>query len=113
MCISPVRNFALTIHLNTDCSPELKVLSVPKCDCRSVALQLLQRGLFPCAPESPTLAVDMSLLEHVKDLFLRLPPNITGWCDTLEAFLGKRKYKLKTRVSVNDTLSLFMFLSHL
>lgn len=52
----------------------------------------------------------MSLLEHVKDLFLRLPPNITGWCDTLESFLGKCKYKLKTWVGVSNMFSLFMIL---
>lgn len=40
------------------------------------------------------------MLELVNELFVRSPPNITGWCDTLEAFLGNRKYKLKTKVSI-------------
>jgi hypothetical protein len=39
------------------------------------------------------------MLEYVNELFVRSPPNTTAWCATLEAFLGNRKYKLKTRVS--------------
>jgi len=38
------------------------------------------------------------MLEFVRELFVRMPPNTTSWCDTLEIFLGKRSYKLTTRV---------------
>ncbi|KII86537.1 hypothetical protein PLICRDRAFT_78128, partial [Plicaturopsis crispa FD-325 SS-3] len=40
------------------------------------------------------------LLEFVQNLFVRMPPNTTAWCDTLEAFLGNRGYKLTTRDSI-------------
>lgn len=74
----------------------IKVIQI--CSC-SAALHLLSRGLFPCAPTEPSLAVDLNMLELVNELFVRSPPNITGWCDTLEAFLGNRRYKLKTKVN--------------
>lgn len=77
----------------------LELLEIRVCACTTAALQLLNRGLFPCAPVAPTLAVDMKLLELVRELFLRMPPNVTAWCDTLESFLGERRYKLATRVS--------------
>lgn len=67
------------------------------CSC-AAPLHLLRLGLFPCAPVRPTLAVDLNMLEYVKELFVRSPPNITAWCDTLEAFLGNRKYKVSTKV---------------
>lgn len=38
------------------------------------------------------------MLDFARELFLRLAPNNTGWCDTLESFLNSRKYKLHTRV---------------
>jgi len=67
------------------------------CSCMA-ARQLLSRGLFPCAPKQPSLAVDLNMLDFVRELFLRSPPNNTAWCDTLDGFLAKRKYKLKTMV---------------
>ncbi|RDB18751.1 hypothetical protein Hypma_014627 [Hypsizygus marmoreus] len=66
------------------------------CSC-AAPLHLLRLGLFPCAPVRPTLAVDMKMLEYVEELFVRSAPNITAWCDTLEAFLGNRNYKVKTK----------------
>lgn len=77
---------------------ELQAIEINTCQCGPAALQLLSRGFFPCAPIAPTLAVDVKMLEFVQDLFIRMPPNKTAWCDTLEAFLGKRAYKLTTRV---------------
>lgn len=38
------------------------------------------------------------MLDFARELFLRLAPNTTGWCDTLESFLNTRKYKLQTKV---------------
>lgn len=70
-----------------------------RCKCLSLPLRLLQLGLFPCTPFEPRLAVDLQMLEFVKGLFLRLPPNMTAWCDTLECFLEERNYSLETRVS--------------
>jgi len=68
------------------------------CSCKPLALQLLSRGLFPCAPLEPSLAVDLNMLEFVQSLFVHAAPNITAWCDTLEAFLSARNFKLTTRV---------------
>jgi len=69
------------------------------CTCKDVALQLLGRGLFPCAPIQPTLAVDLQMLDFVRELFVNAAPNMTAWCATLEGFLSARKFKLTTRVS--------------
>jgi hypothetical protein len=57
-------------------------------------------GLFPCAPIAPTLAVSVSLLELVRELFLRVAPNVTGWCSALESVLRKKGYKLTGEVGV-------------
>ena len=38
------------------------------------------------------------MLEFVNELFVNAAPNTTAWCETLEAFLGNRRYKLTTRV---------------
>lgn len=68
------------------------------CTCTEPALQLLSSGLFPCAPSLPTLAVDLQMLDFVRELFVNTAPNLTAWCDTLEGFLDSRKFKLTTRV---------------
>lgn len=73
------------------------------CSC-AAPLHLMRMGLFPCAPVRPTLAVDLNMLDYVTELFVRSPPNITAWCDTLEAFLGNRRYKVATRVSFLELL---------
>ena len=74
-------------------------MKIHYCQCYPAPLQLLQRGLFPCTPTAPTLAVDLKMLEFTCKLFLRVAPNNTAWCDALESFLGGCKYKLTTRVS--------------
>ncbi|KAJ3474207.1 hypothetical protein NLI96_g12591 [Meripilus lineatus] len=78
----------------------LKEIELRVCPCAPAAHQLMQRALFPCAPVFPTLAVDLSLLKFVKSLFLRLPPNMTGWCEALEEFLESRGYRLGTQLSL-------------
>ncbi|KAF9224600.1 hypothetical protein BS17DRAFT_795522 [Gyrodon lividus] len=47
-------------------------------------LQLMALGLFGCAPVSPSLAVDLHVLELVKALFVRMTPNMSGWSEALE-----------------------------
>lgn len=76
----------------------LQVVDLKLCKCSPSAQQLVNMGLFPCAPLSPSLAVDISLLQFTQALFVRLPPNTTSFCDTLEYFLECRGYKLTTRV---------------
>lgn len=64
------------------------------------AVQLVERGLFPCAPHAPSLAVEFRMLDFVSKLFVRMAPNATAWCDTLETVLDGRGFKLDTRVSL-------------
>ncbi|KAH9828839.1 uncharacterized protein C8Q71DRAFT_859379 [Rhodofomes roseus] len=78
----------------------LEVLDLKICSCLPAPIQLLSRGLFPCAPQVPTLAVDIPLLQFTRALFVRVPPNTTSFCDTLEAFLESHHYKLRTRESL-------------
>jgi hypothetical protein len=70
------------------------------CICKAPALQLLQRGFFPCAPQEPSLAVDLGVLDFARDLFINAAPNTTAWCETLEGFLSARHFKLATRVCI-------------
>ena len=68
------------------------------CTCKEPALQLLSMGLFPCAPQRPSVAVDVNMLEFARGLFQNLAPNTTAWCETVEKFLYQRGFKLKSRV---------------
>ena len=88
----------------------LESTQIHYCQCYPAPLQLLQRGLFPCTPTAPTLAVDLKMLEFARELFLRVAPNNTAWCDTLESFLGGRRYKLTTRVSYQSDYILFLLM---
>ncbi|KAG2125135.1 hypothetical protein DEU56DRAFT_693213, partial [Suillus clintonianus] len=49
-------------------------ITIIACPCSPAPLQLLRRGLFPCAPLAPSLAVDLRLLEFVRLLFLSSVP---------------------------------------
>ena len=101
-----MRHKDVIIHLCCMCTDmaflELQMIEIRACQCSPAAQQLLSRGLFPCAPIAPTLAVDLKMLDFVQELFVRMPPNTTSWCEAIEAFLGKRGYKLTTRVGVHD-----------
>ncbi|KAG1843964.1 hypothetical protein DFJ58DRAFT_844196 [Suillus subalutaceus] len=66
-------------------------------------LQLLCRGLFPCAPITPSLAVDLRILEFIRLLFVRQSPNQTVWCDAVETFLDGMGYKLSCKSFIRIT----------
>ncbi|KZS89187.1 hypothetical protein SISNIDRAFT_395865, partial [Sistotremastrum niveocremeum HHB9708] len=83
----------------------IKDLTIPKCACRPASSQLLARGLFPCAPLEPSLAVQIPVLQLVTKLFLRVAPNISAFSETLEEFLADRNYKLKTKDSLRRRFS--------
>ena len=68
------------------------------CRCRPAAHQLIARGLFPCAPIHPSLAVDIQVLGFVKKLFLHFSRNVTGWCESLEDFLASKGYHINSQV---------------
>lgn len=76
----------------------LEIEKLVLCTCEEPALQLLSRGLFPCAPSRPSLAVDLNMLDFARGLFVNTSPNMTAWCETLEGFLSARQFKLTTRV---------------
>ncbi|KIJ59166.1 hypothetical protein HYDPIDRAFT_60532, partial [Hydnomerulius pinastri MD-312] len=69
------------------------------CSCTSAPSRLLSMGLFACAPVTPSLAVDLRVLDLVRAFFVRMSPNTTAWCEALEAFLSERGYQLNTKVS--------------
>ena len=77
----------------------IEIEKISLCTCNNIPAWLLSMALFPCAPIFPTLAVDIRLLEFVRVLFVNAAPNITAWCNTLEAFWDARGFKLSTRVN--------------
>jgi hypothetical protein len=87
------------LHLNAltglDCT------NVVVCHHASAAVQLVQLGLFPCAPVEPSLAVDMAVLQFASQLFMRSSPNVRAFADTIDVILSERQYKLTTRVGIH------------
>jgi hypothetical protein len=73
----------------------VETIVIDCCTCMPAACQLLQRGLFPCAPSVPSLAVDLTLLTFTRDLFVRLPPNVTSFTEAVESFLKTQGYNLE------------------
>ncbi|KAI6015742.1 hypothetical protein BKA83DRAFT_4060677 [Pisolithus microcarpus] len=55
-------------------------------------------GFFPCAPLGPTLAISLPVLSLVRQLFMRMPLNISAWSESLEAYLGGMGYEVDTKV---------------
>lgn len=80
-------------------SPGIEKITIFTYDHYPVAQQLLKHGAFPCAPISPSLAVNIVLLEFMRTLFVRIPPNTSSFCEALEAFLEDQGFKLQTKVS--------------
>jgi hypothetical protein len=78
---------------------DIEILQIDCCACAPAPLQLLSRGYFAYAPITPSLAVNLQLLQLVKTLFIHITPNTTAWCKTLEVFLAGRGYHLTTKVS--------------
>jgi CxC1 like cysteine cluster associated with KDZ transposases len=78
----------------------LEKITLLCCDCNPAPLQLLNRGMFACAPIAPTLAVEFRILELVRELFVRMAPNCAAWCDSLESFLENRGYTFVSKVYI-------------
>src|SRR5438128_4420613 len=70
------------------CISGLEEAKIMYCACTPATIRLMECGLFACSPTSPTLAVDLRVLELVKKLFVRLTPSMTAWCKSLESLLG-------------------------
>ncbi|KAI6141462.1 hypothetical protein BKA82DRAFT_3922789, partial [Pisolithus tinctorius] len=77
-----------------------QVVDLTICPCALAALQLLQMGYFPSAPLGPTLAVSLQLLSLVRQVFMHMPPNISAWCESLEAHLASMGYKVDTKEGI-------------
>jgi hypothetical protein len=82
----------------------LTPLDFHTCSCSSIAEVLISKGLFPCAPILPSLAVDIKMLCFYNELSMRSAPNNTAWCDALESHLEFSKFKFKTKVHCLWTL---------
>ncbi|KAF7307254.1 CxC2 domain-containing protein [Mycena indigotica] len=79
------------------------------CTCSNAAAprQLLRAGFFACSPCNPTLAVDITLLDFVRNLFLHISPNNTAFCRALEGTLAERGLRLfsgELRLRFNNAL---------
>ncbi|KAF9508763.1 hypothetical protein BS47DRAFT_1302293, partial [Hydnum rufescens UP504] len=59
-------------------------------------------GLFPCAPLSPTLAVNMDVLEFALELFVRMGPNEQAWAATMTKYLKARGHEFATADSLRQ-----------
>ncbi|KAJ6526360.1 hypothetical protein B0H19DRAFT_1275721 [Mycena capillaripes] len=70
------------------------------CDCARVPVQLMEIGVFGCAPVMPTLAVDLRVLEFTMNLFLQISPNNTAFTITLECVLVNMGFQLNHQNSL-------------
>ncbi|OAX33609.1 hypothetical protein K503DRAFT_794452 [Rhizopogon vinicolor AM-OR11-026] len=98
-CDSSCNSHHLTVMLVT--FEGLTHLELLTCSCNTAACQLVSRRFFPCAPIAPTLAVDIRVLQLVKELFVRLAPNVTGWCDAFEALLDGMHYRVCAKEGIH------------
>jgi hypothetical protein len=77
----------------------VETVSLETCECRPAPLQLLQRGYFCSAPIQPTVAIELNMLEFLNELFLQIPPNLTGWSEALHVLLERRGHAVGSIVS--------------
>jgi len=91
-------HFAFVFYFSNCLALEIEKISL--CTCSDIPIQLLNMCLFSCAPILSTLAVDIQLLEFVKELFVNAAPNITAWCNTLKSFWNVWSFKLSTRANI-------------
>jgi hypothetical protein len=97
-------------HHKTNSPSALREIELIVCLCRPAADQLIRRGLFPCSPLQPSLAIDLSLLEIITSSFYHLTLNTTGWAVLLEQHWKWNGYALYFEVceyprSINANIS--------
>src|SRR5258708_3241155 len=78
----------------------LETVSIQYCVKRPVTEQLVQHGLFPCAPLRPTLVIDIFMLEWATTLFLHMALNVCAWTTTTEIMLKQEGYAFDTSDSL-------------
>ncbi|KAI6147073.1 hypothetical protein BKA82DRAFT_4330010 [Pisolithus tinctorius] len=88
--------------------PGLEEIEISYCACTPAPIHLMGHGLFACSPISPTLAVDLQVLEFMRKLFVWLTPNTTAWCEALESFLDAQGYKLHNACHWYSVLTIYM-----
>src|SRR5260370_22462518 len=74
----------------------IKMLKVEHCSKLPIIMQLVNKGLFPCAPVQPGLTVSMVMLDWAATLFQYMAPNIWSWMTTAEIMLQCEGYHFKT-----------------
>ncbi|KAF9517886.1 hypothetical protein BS47DRAFT_1290429, partial [Hydnum rufescens UP504] len=85
----------IIVHLGLD------YMQLCICPCAPAPVQLVKRGLFPCSPVYPALAVSLNMLEFVSTLFVHLAPNETAWADALTSFLARRGHVFEAQDSLH------------
>ncbi|KAF9230151.1 hypothetical protein BU15DRAFT_57536, partial [Melanogaster broomeanus] len=85
-------------------------LELDMCHCCPAAQQLLARRFFPCAPIAPSLAVSLPLLALVHEIFVRMPPNMSAWCEAYEAALHSRGHTIVAKVSFYCSIPVYLFI---
>ncbi|KIK84893.1 hypothetical protein PAXRUDRAFT_152811, partial [Paxillus rubicundulus Ve08.2h10] len=75
------------------------------CKCTPAPVCLINCRLFASSPITPSLTVNLRVLELVKNLFTRLTLNTTAWCETLEYFLDGQGYKLQGKGNLQHWFS--------
>src|SRR5260370_5400065 len=74
----------------------IEMLKVEHCLKLPITVQLVNKGLFPCAPVQPGLTVNMVMLDWAATLFQYMAPNIWAWMTMVEIMLQHEGYHLKT-----------------
>jgi hypothetical protein len=93
VCCAVLDQKLITIDVGLDYI-ELRI-----CSCSPAPVQLVKRGLFPCSPVYPALAVSIEMLEFVSMLFVHLAPNETAWAEALVMFLARRGHVFEAQDS--------------
>ena len=62
------------------------------CECRPLALTLLDMGLFPASPVQPSIAFSLGHLLFASKLFVHISPNISAWCSTIASNLIEKGF---------------------
>src|SRR5260370_11828288 len=83
----------------------IKMLKVEHCSKLLITVQLVNKGLFPCAPVRPRLAVSMVMLDWAATLFQYMAPNIWAWMTMAEIMLQHEGYHFKTANSFHHRFS--------
>ncbi|KAJ7106146.1 hypothetical protein C8R44DRAFT_834353 [Mycena epipterygia] len=89
-------------------------LELRVCACSPAAVQLMYAGAFPYVPLSPSLAVDLRVLEFAMNLFVQIAPNNTALTITLERVLGNMGFQLEHQTSLRRRFgNCLMWYTHL